>query len=61
MNIKSTKKHSDEGIFESLARSSKTMKVIGRGTLVMDPQEVVETDKFKRLVASTTKLIEKDK
>ena len=49
----------DEEVVEAIRRL-KTARVFERGTLVMDPKEVYESDKYKQMVRNTNKLIHHD-
>ena len=40
----------DEKFFKVLEEMPKTMRVVGRGTLTMDPKEVYESNNYKQMV-----------
>ncbi|HEM0348704.1 TPA: hypothetical protein U0T37_000469 [Legionella pneumophila] len=56
--MKSTDK---EYIYKSLAHTSKSMKVVGRGTLIMDPNEVIESDSFKKMAELSKRIVEEER
>lgn len=35
---------------QSVAHTARTMRVVGRGTLMIDPNEVYESDSYKKLL-----------
>jgi hypothetical protein len=50
----------EKKIIEALKNSnSKSMDVVGRGTLVMDANEVTNSEKYKKLLANANKILSK--
>ncbi|HAT8315131.1 TPA: hypothetical protein ACT9MM_001437 [Legionella pneumophila] len=50
----------EKKVIEALKNSSsKTMDVVGRGTLVMDAKEVTRSEKYKKLLANAEKILSK--
>ncbi|HAT1802597.1 TPA: hypothetical protein I8Z04_001255 [Legionella pneumophila] len=50
----------EKKVIEALKNSnSKTMDVVGRGTLVMDAKEVTNSEKYKKLLANSGKILSK--
>lgn len=50
----------EKKIIEALKKnSSKSMDVVGRGTLVMDAKEVTNSEKYKKLLANADRILSK--
>lgn len=50
----------EKKVIEALKNSSsKTMDVVGRGTLVMDAKEVTKSEKYKKVLANAEKILSK--
>ncbi|MFJ1267852.1 hypothetical protein ACD661_04665 [Legionella lytica] len=53
-----SEKKKDKQILDAIIKSD-SMNVVGRGTLTLDPQEIVSSPKFQELLKSTSKEINK--
>ena len=52
----------EQYIIEALSKNKcQSMRVVGRGTLVVDAKEVIESESYRKLVAKADGLIKKSK
>lgn len=56
MNVKDKKSKTQLKTGQSFP-TAKTMRVVGRGTLMIDPNEVYESDSYKELLRHAKKVI----
>ena len=50
-------KRKDERILQAIRNGPKSMRVVGRGAVVVDPEEIVDSPQFQRDLKRATELV----
>lgn len=54
-----SEKREDERILENIRNAPKSMRVVGRGLVVVDPKEIVESEQYQAAVKRAAELVDK--